>query len=116
MVNNILLGVTGSIAAYKAAEIVSLLKKRGCSVRVIMTENASKFVTELTFRTMSGGPVYTDMFAPPASYEVEHIALARWADLLVIAPADANIIGKLAGGIADDMLSTVAMACRCPVV
>ena len=116
MGNNILLGVTGSIAAYKAVEIVSLLKKRGYLVKVIMTDNASRFVTELTFRTISGGPVYTDMFARPAAYEVEHIALARWADMLLIAPADANIIGKLAGGIADDMLSTVAMACRCPVV
>ncbi|MBP5274674.1 MAG: bifunctional phosphopantothenoylcysteine decarboxylase/phosphopantothenate--cysteine ligase CoaBC [Abditibacteriota bacterium] len=115
MGNNILIGVTGSIAAYKACQLVSLLKKNGCSVKVIMTENAAHFVSELTFRTLSGNPVYTDMFGAPASYDVEHISLARWADTLVIAPADANIIGKLASGIADDMLSTVAMACRCPV-
>ena len=108
------MGVTGSIAAWKACEIVSLLRKRGHSVRVIMTANATRFITELSLATLSGYPVCSDMFGEHA-YEPEHISLADWADLLLVAPADANIIAKMAAGIADDMLSTVYLACRCPV-
>ncbi|MDR0684859.1 MAG: phosphopantothenoylcysteine decarboxylase [Spirochaetaceae bacterium] len=107
---NILLGVTGGIAAYKAAEIARLFVKRGVSVRVIMTRNAQRFITPLTFQTLTKQKVYTDMFEDVFYEDVRHISLAKEADLAVIAPATANMIGKLAGGIADDMLSTVIMA------
>jgi phosphopantothenoylcysteine decarboxylase/phosphopantothenoylcysteine decarboxylase/phosphopantothenate--cysteine ligase len=107
---NILLGITGSIAAYKGAEIASALVKKGCSVRVIMTRSAREFVSPLTFQTLTKHKVYTEMFDGYACEDVRHIELAKGCDLALIAPATANIIGKLASGIADDMLSTVFMA------
>ena len=112
----VVLGVSGGIAAYKACEVVSRLKKAGVEVHVIMTENACKLVAPLTFQTLSGNPVVVDTFAPPVSYEVEHIALAQKADLFVIAPATANILAKMAHGIADDMLSTTVLATKAPVL
>jgi len=113
---NIVLGVTGGIAAYKAAELVSRLKKLNANVDVIMTEAAAKFVTPLTFQSLSQNPVVVDMFAEPKRWEIEHISLAEKADVFVIAPATANIIGKIANGIADDMLSTTVMATKAPVI
>lgn len=106
----ILLGVTGSIAAYKAAEIVSLLKKKGAEVFVIMTESSTKFVQPLTFTTLSGNPTIDNLFSTNDKIVVKHISLSQWADLILIAPATANIIGKIAQGIADDMLTTTVMA------
>ena len=113
---NILVGVTGGIAAYKSIEIVNQLKKDGYTVKVIMTHSATKFVTPLTFQTMSGNEVVTEMFDPVYRWDTKHIELAKFADLLVIVPATADIIGKIANGIADDMLSTTAMAVRCPTL
>lgn len=112
----VVLGVTGGIAAYKACEILRLLQKQGIDVYVVMTKNACQFVAPLTFETLSGHPVAVDTFVRPATWEVEHIALAKRADLFLIAPATANIIGKMACGIADDMLSTTVMATRAPVM
>ena len=112
----IVLGVTGGIAAYKACEILRLLQKQGMDVYVVMTKNACEFVSPLTFETLSGHPVATDTFKRPETWEVEHIALAKRADLFLIAPATANIIGKMACGIADDMLSTTVMATKAPVM
>lgn len=112
----VVLGVTGGIAAYKACELLRILQKRGIDVYVVMTQNACRFVTPLTFETLSGHPVAVDTFDRPQTWEVEHIALAKWADLFLIAPATANIIGKMACGIADDMLSTTVMATRAPVM
>ena len=111
----ILLGVTGGIAAYKAANFTSLLKKRGYEVKIIMTENATKIITPLTLETLSKNPVCVDMWHEKAHYEVEHISLAHWADVVVILPATYNIVGKIANGIADDMLSTVIAATNKPV-
>ncbi|MDR1571457.1 MAG: phosphopantothenoylcysteine decarboxylase [Clostridiales Family XIII bacterium] len=114
---NIVLGVTGSIAAYRAADIANSLTKSGHSVSVVMTEAATRFVCPLTFQTLTKNRVYTDMFELVEYREVKHVSLAKRADLLLIAPATANIIGKLASGIADDMLSAVAMAaCGAPVL
>lgn len=113
---NVLLGVTGGIAAYKACELTSLLVKQHASVDVIMTKNATEFVSPLTFDSLTHHRTVTDTFDRAHSYEVEHIALADKADLLVIAPATANVIGKLANGIADDMLTTTALACVCPKI
>lgn len=113
---NVLLGVTGSIAAYQAADLIGLLKNEMASVRVIMTRAATQFITPLTLEVVSGNPVTVDMFAGPGQTYVEHIALARGADLLLIAPATANIIGKVANGIADDMLSTTALAVTAPIL
>ena len=110
----IVLGVTGGIAAYKACDLVSRLKKRGAQVRVVLTAHACNFVPPLTFETLSGNPAYVDTFAPRA--EMEHIALAKWADLFVVAPATANAIAKFACGIADDLLSTTALAMTAPVL
>ena len=107
---NILLGITGSIAAYKAADIANILTKNGYSVHVIMTDAATKFISPLTLQTLTKNKVETDMFEEFNYSEVNHISLAKKADLCLIAPATANIIGKLACGIADDMLSTVTMA------
>lgn len=107
---NILLGVTGSIAAYKAADIANTLKKKGFNVDVIMTKNATEFITPLTLETLSKNPVYYDSFEQKTEFEVEHIALAKKADICLIAPATANIIGKIASGIADDLLTTTVMA------
>lgn len=107
---NIVLGVTGSIAAYKAADITSSLTKRGHNIDVILTENGSKIITSITLQTLSKNKVYMDMFEEITPKEVKHISLAEKADIVLIAPATANIIGKIAGGIADDFLSTVVMA------
>ncbi|TYZ25020.1 bifunctional phosphopantothenoylcysteine decarboxylase/phosphopantothenate--cysteine ligase CoaBC [Selenomonas ruminis] len=111
----IVLGVTGGIAAYKAVEIVSRLRKAGAEVHVIMTKESTQFVTELTFREISGQPVVSDMWEKVTHFNVEHIALAQLADLMLIAPATANIIAKAAVGIADDMLSTTILATKAPV-
>lgn len=112
----VVLGVTGGIAAYKAAEVASLLVKGGAEVHVIMTEAATKFVAPLTFRTLSRNPVAVDMFADPGEWNVRHVALAEKADIVVVAPATANCIGKVACGIADDLLTTVIMATKAPVL
>ncbi len=112
----IVLGVTGGIAAYKACELLRLLQKRGFDVFVVMTKHACEFVAPLTFETLSGHPVAVDTFKRPETWEVEHIALAKRADLFLIAPATANIIGKMACGLADDMLSTTVMATHAPVM
>lgn len=113
---NIVLGVTGGIAVYKAVDLVSRLKKQEARVSVIMTEAATKFVTPLTFQTLSLNPVYVDMFGEPKNYDVEHISLAERADLFVIAPATANTIGKIAYGIADNLLTTKVMATKAKVI
>ena len=107
---NILVGVTGGIAAYKSAGIVSLLKKKGYNVKVVMTENATKIIGPLTLETLSRNRIYVDMWDENLHYEVEHITLVDWADMVLIAPATFNIIGKVANGIADDMLTTVLSA------
>jgi len=110
------LGVTGGIAAYKACELTSRLRKAGAQVYVIMTKHACEFVAPLTFETLSNHPAVTDTFARPDTWEVEHIALAKRADVFVIAPATANILAKMAHGIADDMLSTTVLATKAPVL
>ncbi len=107
---NIILGVTGSIAAYKAADLANILTKKGYNVEVIMTRSSKEFITPLTFQSLTKNKVYYDMFEEITPKEIKHISLAQKADLCLIAPASANIIGKLANGIADDMLSTVVMA------
>jgi len=112
----IVLGVTGGIAAYKAAELTREMIRRGASVKVIMTKNATEFMTPLTFRTLSGNPVSSDMFPAINDNNLAHISLAEYADILVIAPATANIIGKIAAGLADDLLTTVVMATNAPVL
>lgn len=109
----VILGVTGSIAAYKAAALASALKKLRCDVQVIMTKNAQNFIHPVTFETLTGRKCLTDTFDRNFSFEVEHISVAKRADLALIAPASANVIGKLAGGIADDMLTTTLLACTC---
>lgn len=109
---HIVVGVTGGIAAYKAAMLVSLLRKKGADVHVCMTENACHFITPLTFETLSANRVVTDTFSRETPYEVEHVALAKLADLIVVAPATANILAKAANGIADDFLSTLLLAAR----
>ena len=112
----IVLGITGGIAAYKAAELTRALIKAGAQVRVIMTRSAAEFITPLTMQTLSKGPVYTEMFAPTDQYDMAHIALADWADAFVIAPATGNVIGKAASGIADDLLTTTLMAQNKPAL
>ena len=106
---NIILGITGSIAAYKAADLANTLAKQGHSVYAVMTDAAQKFITPLTLQTLTKNPVYTDMFAAEKPEEVAHIALAQKADLVIIAPASADFIAKAAAGIADDMLTTVML-------
>lgn len=113
---NIVVGITGGIAAYKACGIVSFLKGQGANVDVIMTKNACEFITSLTLETLSGNKVVTDMFERPDYIDVKHISLARKADLFLIVPATANVIGKVANGIADDMISTTIMATKAPVI
>ena len=113
---NIVIGITGGIAAYKACGIVSFLKTQGANINVIMTKNACEFITPLTLETLSGNKVVTDMFERPDYIDVKHISLARKADLFLVVPATANIIGKVANGIADDMLSTTIMATKAPVI
>ena len=112
----IVLGVTGGIAAYKSAELVSRLRHLGADVHVIMTRNATEFVSPLTFQTLSANQVVTDTFQAPEYWNVEHVALAKLAEVFVIAPATANIIAKMANGIADDMLSTTVLATKAPVL
>ncbi len=112
----VLLGVTGSIAAYKSADLLRLMQRNGWSVRVIMTRAATEFVGELTFRTLSRQPVAIDMFERPGQWEPIHIALARNADVMVIAPCTANVIAKIANGIADDLLSCTALSVEAPLV
>ena len=112
----IVVGVTGGIAAYKTCTLVSTLRKQGAEVHVIMTANATQFVTPLTFETLSNHPCVTDTFERPETWEVEHVALAKAADLFVIAPATANVMAKLAHGIADDMLSTTCLATKAPML
>lgn len=111
---HIILGVTGSIAAYKIASLASALKKLHCEVQVIMTQNATNFINPITFETLTNTKCLVDTFDRHFSFEVEHIAVAKRADLVLVAPASANVIGKLAHGIADDMLTTTLMACTCP--
>ena len=126
-----LLGVTGSIAAFKAAALTSALVKGGSQVKVVMTKEAACFVTPLTFQTLSGNPVYQEMFNPPENpvgqtspdpakpgpwREIEHISLAEWPDIILVCPATANIISKVAAGLADDLLSAVILTTRKPVV
>jgi len=112
----VVLGVTGGIAAYKAAELVRELVRRGARVRVVMTDHACRFVTPLTFETLSGSPVCTDLFRPAGHFEINHIALAEYAEIVVVAPATANLIGKMAAGIGDDLLTTVLLATEAPVL
>lgn len=112
----IVLGVTGGIAVYKAVDLVSRLRKRGCEVRVVMTEHAQQFVTPLTFKEISGNAVATSMWNSNQEFNVEHIALANWADAFLVAPATANILAKMTYGIADDLLSTTLLAAQAPIV
>jgi len=114
--HNILLGVTGSIAAYKAAELVRLMKKRGWQVSVVMTAAATRFVGELTFQTLSQNPVLVDEFERNEEWDPAHVSLADRADVFVIAPCTANVIAKLAHGLADDALTSTALACRAPLL
>lgn len=116
MAKRVLLAVSGGIAAYKACDIVSRLNKLGVEVQVIMTENATKFVTPLTFEALSGRMVYTDTFDYSYDASIKHISLAQEADLMCVAPATANIIAKIAHGIADDMVSSTFLAATCPVI
>ncbi|MDO5423940.1 MAG: bifunctional phosphopantothenoylcysteine decarboxylase/phosphopantothenate--cysteine ligase CoaBC [Eubacteriales bacterium] len=110
----VILGVTGSIAAYKSANLASMLKKLHCDVHVIMTKNATNFIHPITFETLTGNKCLVDTFDRNFQYNVEHVALAKKADVMMIAPATANVIGKITAGIADDMLTTTVMACTCP--
>lgn len=112
----VILGVTGSIAAYKAADLASRLKKQHADVHVIMTKNAQNFIHPITFETLTGNKCLTDTFDRNFSFEVEHISLAKRADLALVAPATANVIAKLANGLADDMLTTTLLACTCPML
>ena len=112
----IVLGVTGGIAVYKAVDLVSRLRKQGCQVRVVMTEHAQQFVTPLTFKEISGNQVAVSMWSSNQEFNVEHIALANWADAFVVAPATANIIAKMAYGLADDLLSTTLLAAQAPII
>lgn len=110
----VLLGVTGGIACYKAAELASLLVKQHCNVRVLMTQNATEFIAPLTFESLTGNRVAVETFDRNRQWEIEHITLADQVDLVLIAPATANILAKLAHGLADDMLTTTVLACDCP--
>lgn len=112
----VVIGVTGGIAVYKALDVISALRKKDIEVHVIMTESASKFVNPLTFQSISQNMVVTDMFAEPKAWEIQHISLAQKADLMLIVPATANVIGKISNGIADDMLSTTVMATKAKVL
>ena len=112
----IVMGITGGIAAFRAADIARRLTKMGASVFCILTKNALNFITEQTLETLTGNPVVVDMFARPVKWEVEHISLAKRADVFLIAPASANFLGKMASGVADDMLTTTVMATRAPIL
>ncbi len=112
----VLLGVTGSIAAYKIANLASMLVKTGADVHVLMTQNATNFINPITFETLTGNKCLVDTFDRNFQFQVEHVSIAKKADVVLIAPASANVIGKIAGGIADDMLTTTVMACTCPII
>ena len=112
----VVLGVTGSIAAYKSVELVRLLKKAGANVQVIMTKSGCKFIKPLTFQVLSQNPVITEMFKEPSRWDVEHVALADKADIFLVAPATANIIAKMAAGIADDILSSTLLATKAKII
>ncbi|MBE6021145.1 MAG: bifunctional phosphopantothenoylcysteine decarboxylase/phosphopantothenate--cysteine ligase CoaBC [Clostridiales bacterium] len=112
----VVLGVTGSIAAYKIANLASMLVKQNCDVHVIMTKNATNFITPITFETLTGNKCLVETFDRNFQFHVAHVSLAKKADVMLIAPASANVIGKLANGIADDMLTTTAMACKCKII
>lgn len=112
----VVLGVTGGIAAYKMPNVARMLKKMHCNVHVIMTQNATNFITATTFETLTGKKCLIDTFDRNFEFSVEHVAIAKQADLVLIAPATANVIGKIAGGIADDMLTTTVMACTCKIL
>jgi len=116
MSRHVVLGVTGSIAAYKACDVVRRLQDKGCTVRVVMSACACHFVMPLTFETLSGHAVASEMFDRGTDWEMAHIALAKWADVYVIAPATANVIGKLAAGMADDMVTCTALTVKVPVL
>lgn len=116
MKRNIVLGVTGSIAAYKACEIASLMTKEGFSVSVVMTREAQNFITPLTFMNITRNPVITDMFDAPGEFSPAHTSLADRADLILVMPATANLIGKVASGICDDMLSCTIISSMAPVI
>ena len=116
MGRRVVVGVTGSIAAYKAAELVRLFVRNGVDVTVVMTEAATKFVTPLTFQTLSRNPVFVDQFAPPVSWKPEHISLAESAELFVVAPATANTIAKIRYGMADNLLTASVLATRARLV
>ncbi|MEG1316270.1 MAG: bifunctional phosphopantothenoylcysteine decarboxylase/phosphopantothenate--cysteine ligase CoaBC, partial [Oscillospiraceae bacterium] len=116
MGKTVLLGVTGGIACYKAADLVSAMVKKNLNVQVIMTEHATSFITPLTFESLTGNRVAVDTFDRNRSHQVEHIALADQADVVLVAPATANILAKLAHGLADDMLTTTILACGCPKI
>lgn len=115
MTKQILLGVSGGIAAYKSAELVRLLRKQGADVRVVMTQSATQFISPLTFQALSGHPVHINLLDPDTENAMSHIRLARWADILIIAPATANTLAKCSHGLADDLLSTLYLAVECPV-
>lgn len=113
----VILGVTGSIAAYKAGDIIRRLKEKGCDVSVVMTREAEKFITPLTLKSLAGGVVYRDLFDDNDEvWDMSHIVLGRQADVLLIAPATANVIGKIAGGLADDLLTCIAMATKATIL
>ncbi len=111
----IILGITGSIAAYKIANLASMLSKQHADIHVIMTKNATNFINPITFETLTGNKCLVDTFDRNFEFSVEHVSLAKKADIMLIAPCSANVIGKMAGGIADDMLTTTFLACKCPV-
>lgn len=113
---HIVVGISGGIAAYKTPFLIRLLRKAGAEVKVTTTANALQFVTELTLQTLSGNKVYSDVFAPTNDHSTEHISLPDWADMMIVAPATANVIGKMACGIADDALTTTFLAMPCPVL
>lgn len=112
----VILGVTGSIAAYKIATLASMLVKKQASVHVIMTKNATNFINPITFESLTGHKCLVDTFDRNFEFQVEHVSIAKQADVVMIAPASANVIGKLAHGLADDMLTTTFLACKCPKI
>ena len=112
----VLVGVTGGIAAYKACSLVSALVRRGAEVRVVMTRNATRFVAPLTFQTLSRRRVLTDLFTSAEEWDAQHVALAHWAEALVVAPATASFLGKVAAGISDDLLTCTVLAARAPAL
>ena len=109
----VVLAISGSIAAYKMANVARMLLKQHCDVEVLMTQNATQFINPITFESLTGHKCLVDTFDRNFQYSVEHVALAKRADVVLVAPASANVIGKIANGLADDMLTTTVMACRC---